>query len=206
MILQDSFIINQCAAILLAAGASTRLGNPKQLLIHNGKSLITHAVDVIKGTELHPVIVILGSNASLIESEINNKKLLIRTNNAWQEGIASSIRCGINILQENYSACDGALIMVSDQPHITTELLNQLVNTQKITGKPMAACAYDNATGTPALFHKSVFPELLLLQGDKGAGNILKKRPQDVSIVPFPLGKFDIDTREDYEAFKKNTF
>jgi len=198
----DQFIINHCAAILLAAGASTRLGRPKQLLQYNGKSLINGAIDAIEEAHLHPVITVLGANASSIAPEINSKKVLIITNPGWQEGIASSIRMGITIVQEKYPSCDGAVVMVCDQPFMTGNVLLELIRAQRQSGKPIAACSYDNITGTPVLFHQSIFPELILLKGDKGAGNILKKRLQDISIVPFPMGKFDIDTTDDYQALK----
>ena len=203
--MQDNFIINNCAAILLAAGASTRLGNPKQLLPYKGTNLVNHAIRVIEQADLHPVIVVTGANAALIEEAIIAKHISIVTNYDWQEGIASSIRAGITTLGEKHPACDGALLMVCDQPYVTENVVLELTRVQRKTGKPIAACQYDHITGTPALFHQSIFPELLLLKGDKGAGKLLKERFTDVSIVPFAMGKFDIDTAEDYEAFTKDT-
>jgi len=98
----------------------------------------------------------------------------------------------------------GALILVCDQPYITVDLINQLIRVQKKSGKPIAASAYENIAGTPAIFHQSFFTELTSLQGDKGAGKILKQVPDSIATVDFPLGSFDIDTQEDYDNWKAN--
>ncbi len=94
--------------------------------------------------------------------------------------------------------------MLVDQPYITSALLTDLVEIQKQTGKPMAACEYETITGTPALFHRSLFSELLNLKGDKGAGKILQQRWNEVATIPFPLGRLDIDTEDDYRALQQN--
>ncbi|MEJ0103690.1 MAG: nucleotidyltransferase family protein [Bacteroidota bacterium] len=190
--------------ILLAAGASSRLGKPKQLLTYRGKSFLQHTLSVINEAGLNSAIVVLGSNASSMIHELDNEKIHITHNEGWQEGIASSIRSGINALQKNYPACDGTLIMLVDQPYITSALLTGLVEIQKQTGKPMAACEYETITGTPALFHSSLFSELLNLKGDKGAGKILQQRRNEVATIPFPLGRLDIDTEDDYRALQQN--
>ena len=93
--------------------------------------------------------------------------------------------------------------MVCDQPHITAVLLNKLLAVQKETGKPIVACSYSGVTGTPALFHKSLFPALLSLKGDKGAGKLLQQQTVSVATVPFPEGAIDIDTMEDYKKLNQ---
>lgn len=152
---------------------------------------------------MDPVVVVLGADTSLIEPEISDKDCLILHNSDWREGIASSIRIGIKTIENSYPNCDGALIMVCDQPYITSDVLLELMEVQKISGRPMAACNYEHVTGTPALFHQSVFSELLLLKGDKGAGKILNAQSFNVSTIPFEPAKFDIDTKKDYEDFLK---
>jgi molybdenum cofactor cytidylyltransferase len=202
--LHNSYSINHFGTILLAAGNSSRLGRPKQLLTYKSKSFLKHMVSVIREAKPDAVVVVSGANSSAIIHELDSENIVIVYNGDWAEGIASSIRTGIRSLQKNYPNCDGALIMVVDQPYITSSLLADLINIQKESGKPMAACNYDNITGTPALFHQSLFPELLNLSGDKGAGKILQQRPGEVATIHFPMGRFDIDTEEDYKALQQN--
>ena len=161
-------------------------------------------LSIIKETNLVSIVVVLGARSSILIHELDNEKIIIAHNEEWSEGIASSIRAGINALQKNYPGCDGTLITLVDQPYITPSLLNDLIQIQKKSGKPVAACKYENTTGTPALFHQSIFPELLNLKGDKGAGKILQQRSGDVATIDFPMGRFDIDTEDDYQALQQN--
>ncbi len=96
--MDNSYQINNCAVILLAAGASSRLGKPKQLLTYRGKSFLQHTLSVINEAGLNSAIVVLGSNASSMIHELDNEKIRITHDEGWQEGIASSIRSGINAL------------------------------------------------------------------------------------------------------------
>jgi molybdenum cofactor cytidylyltransferase len=197
--LDNVFDINNCAAILLAAGASSRLGKPKQLLLYKGKTLLQNALSAAKSSQLNPIVVVLGADATFIGKKIEETNIHIVYNPEWQEGIASSIRHGIQELEKIASDADAAIIMVCDQPHITSSLLNDLLTAQQQTKKPIVASRYNGVAGTPALFHKTIFPELLLLKGDKGAGKILREETNRVTTIPFPLGAIDIDTADNYE-------
>jgi molybdenum cofactor cytidylyltransferase len=176
------------------------MGRPKQLLPYNGKSLLEHTVDTANDTDANPVIVVLGANAALLEKEINEKKVHITENTEWEEGMASSVRCGIKTLVQIAPYSDAAIIMVCDQPFVSTALLNDLVAAQKNTSKSIVTCQYKNAIGPPALFHRTVFPELLGLKGDAGARKIIEQRGTDVATVSFDKGEIDIDTEADYQA------
>ena len=200
--MDNVFKINNCAAILLAAGASVRFGKPKQLLSYKGKSLSQNMISAAMSVGLNPIIVVVGAHATLITDEISESNVHIAQNQNWKEGIASSIRCGILALQKIDPACDATVLMVCDQPHITSSLLNDMVAEQRKTGKPIVAAHYSGIAGTPVLFHKIFFPELLLLQGDKGAAKILKEQADQVATVSFPLGAIDIDTTEDYDMLR----
>jgi molybdenum cofactor cytidylyltransferase len=149
------------------------------------------------------VVVVLGAHATLIEPVINRDDCMIMHNTGWQEGIASSIRMGITAIDKNFPFCDGVLVMVCDQPYITPDILLEIAEVQEKSGKPMAACSYEGITGTPALFHRSIFTRLLSLEGDKGAGKLLNTHLPDVATVTFAPGKFDIDTKEDYAEYLK---
>lgn len=190
--------------IILAAGASTRMGSPKQLLTYKGRSLLLNMVSVAAGTGFHPVIVVTGANADSLEKEIEGRGVHIINNSGWKEGIASSIRTGILALEKNFPFADGVILMVCDQPYISSALLKELYTTQQQTGKPIVAATYSGINGTPVLFHKTLFPELLALKGDKGAGKILQQQKDLVATVSFPQGGIDIDTPENFETLKKN--
>ncbi len=185
--------------MLLAAGSSTRLGKPKQLLQYNGKSLLQQMVNVTTDANINPVIVVLGSNAALVSNEIDTDKACIVFNKDWQTGMASSIITGLNFLVEKYPSTDGVIFMMCDQPFVSIDLLSNLITTQNETGKPIVCSSYENTLGAPALFHKNIFPELLLLKGDTGARKIIQQHPDDVAKVFFLKGNIDIDTLEDYD-------
>ena len=155
-------------------------------------------------SRLNPIIVVVGAHATLITGEISENNVHVVQNQNWEEGIASSIRCGIQALGKLDPASDATFLMVCDQPHITSSLLNDMLDAQRKTGKPIVAAHYSGIAGTPALFHKKFFPELLSLKGDKGAAKILKQQTDQVALVFFPLGAIDIDTAGDYEMLKED--
>lgn len=192
--------MNNCAIIILAAGSSSRMGRPKQLLPYMGKSLLSHSVDIANDADAKPVIVVLGANAALLEKEIDEKKVHIVVNNEWQEGMASSIRCGLNTLLHIAPSSGAAILMVCDQPFVSASLLNELISQQKNTGKLIVASQYQNTVGPPALFDKIIFPELMELKGDAGARKIVERHSNDTTTVSFTGGNIDIDTEADYRS------
>jgi molybdenum cofactor cytidylyltransferase len=119
-------------------------------------------------------------------------------NNDWNEGMASSIRRAMVEIINDLSV-DKVIIMLCDQPFVSANLLNTLIKEQSKTGKLIAACTYNHITGVPVLFDRSLFAELLLLQGHEGAKKILKNHADDITTIPFEQGVIDIDTPTDYE-------
>ncbi|MEO6730547.1 MAG: nucleotidyltransferase family protein [Ferruginibacter sp.] len=186
--------------IILAAGASSRLGKPKQLLLYKGQTLLEHAIQAAANTEIKPVIAVLGANADLFTNEFENKKVQFVINEEWDEGMASSIRCGLEKLLKEVPDAEAVIFMVCDQPFVTAQLLTGLVAKYEATGKPVIASSYKNTVGTPALFDKTIFSALLKLRGDTGAKKIIKENLAMVEKVDFPLGDIDIDTTADYKA------
>ena len=178
------------------------MGRSKQLLPYHGKSFLANAVDSANDTLADPVIVVLGANKELFEKEISDKKVHIAENEQWKEGMASSIRCGVNALAHIAPAADAVIIMVCDQPFVSSSLLNELITTQQATGQLIVSCQYEQTMGTPALFHKSLFPELLALKDDTGAKKIIERYGNRIATVLFKKGSIDIDTEEDYKALK----
>lgn len=196
--------MNSCGIVILAGGASTRLGRPKQLLQYHGKTLLNHAVNQAINAKADAVVVILGKNADLFEGEIDNEEVRVVINKDWKEGMASSLRLGLDTLLNSKPYIDAVIFMVCDQPHISSSVLNELITVQQKTTKQIVTCNYGESIGPPALFHKKYFRELAKLKGDVGARNIIEQNINDVATIFFPKGKIDIDTQDDYEALKKS--
>jgi molybdenum cofactor cytidylyltransferase len=183
------------ALIILAAGESSRLGQPKQNLIFNGQTLLQRAVESGMASECATVIVVLGANSKHIKPIPETATLY---NNKWKDGMASSIKRAMLEIN-NDSTFDKVIIMLCDQPFVSATLLNSLIDKQTETGQPIVACAYKGTIGVPALFNSTIFSELLQLRGKEGAKNVLKNHADDIAIIPFEKGGIDIDTPEDYK-------
>jgi molybdenum cofactor cytidylyltransferase len=194
-----SYRVNHCGIVILAAGQSKRLGSPKQLLPFADRSLLSHSVDVALSTGCSPVIVVVGANKETVVADIAGKNVQVVENESWQEGMASSLRIGLQHIQQLAPQHDGIIFMVCDQPFVTKSLLDCLITTQQSTGKAATASSYAGKLGTPALFHQTLWPQLQQLQGDTGARKLLMANPDEVAAVPFEAGATDIDTKEDYE-------
>ena len=195
---------NNIGIIILAAGSSSRLGEPKQLLEHEGKGLLQKAIDAAINADANPVIVVLGANADQISKEINKSKIQVIMNSEWEEGMASSVRVGLNEVLFVSPSTEAVILMVCDQPYISSDLIRDLINTHKQTRNPIVTCNYGEAIGPPALFHRSLFNELMELKGDVGARKIIQKHSDEVATILFTKGKIDIDTKEDYDALKNS--
>lgn len=185
--------------ILLAAGMSARLGKPKQLLQYHGESLLQKQLKLTIETGVDPIIVVLGANADLLSKEIVHNQIEVVINPDYKEGMSTSIRCGLDALMKKAPATDCIILMVCDQPFVTAILLRNLIATHINTGKPIVTCGYQNTFGPPTLFHKTMFSELLKLNGDIGARKVIQQHFDKTEIVLFPLGSVDIDTEEDYQ-------
>jgi molybdenum cofactor cytidylyltransferase len=159
--------------------------------------LLQRSINTAVSANRKPVIVVLGANADMVRPTIDNQLVHIIHNPDWEEGMASSIRCGIEALQTLEQETESIILMLCDQPFADAALLEQLINAK--TNNGIAACAYNDTIGTPALFDSTYFEELLALQGQEGAKKVLLKYLDDVVTVPFPLGGVDVDTEEDYE-------
>ncbi|GAB4031373.1 nucleotidyltransferase family protein [Spirosoma gilvum] len=191
------------ATIILAAGASNRLGGqPKQLLTQDGTSLIQRIVQTALSLQSGPVIVVLGANQSLIQPEIEQLPIQIVRNPDWQEGLSSSLRAGLNNLAGD--SIEYFLVLLTDQPFVTTALLQQLITTQQQTGKGIVACRYGDSghLGVPALFSIRYQSAFMNLSGDVGARKLIQQYADDCAAVPFDLGTIDLDTWADVEKWQ----
>ena len=189
--------MSRTGVIILAAGNSSRLGRPKQLLPYRGKTLLTHTTTEALNAGLHPVVVVTGAFQEEVSDSLHGQSVDIIFNPAWEEGMASGIVAGLSNLLSLHPDVDAVIITVCDQPFISSALLLQLVGTFDMSGKGIVACTYADSVGTPVLFGRSYFEQLLALTGSEGAKKLLKQYPDDFAVIDFPDGDIDIDTKED---------
>lgn len=185
--------------IILAAGASTRMGTPKQLLLYHGRSLLRHTAEVAIASGCQPIVVVLGAYVEQIKPEINQLPVQIIENQHWAEGMSSSIRAGLNAAMTMEQTMEAVVLLVCDQPFISVQLIEQLVEIYHSTGKPIVASEYAETVGVPALFSNTLFSELMSLNAGEGAKQLIRNYIHNVALVCFPEGALDIDTPQDYE-------
>jgi molybdenum cofactor cytidylyltransferase len=186
------------AAILLAAGASRRLGEPKQLVRFGGETLLKRAVRLAEEAGASPVITVLGAHFFEICAAIPQHDSIRVFNDQWEQGIASSIHAGLGALAAMKSAMAGVLILPCDQPRLTAAHLKTLLGAfASRSAGAIVASRYAETLGIPAVFPRSVFPRLLKLRGDQGARALLAKPPCELIAEDFAGGAIDIDTPED---------
>jgi molybdenum cofactor cytidylyltransferase len=182
------------AAVVLAAGGSRRLGRPKQLVQHRGRSLVRNAAAAALGAGCDPVVVVLGASVDEVGPEIEELPVQPIVNDEWATGMASSIREGVRTVREEAPEVAGVLLLACDQPHIDAEILSRLVDA--FDGRPgsRVAAGYAGSCGIPALFERSLFEGLERLEGDRGARSLLFAEPGDrLQVVPWPEGEIDVD-------------
>lgn len=189
--------------VILAAGASTRMGRPKQLLAIEDQPLLVRAVEAALASPAWPVVVVLGAHAERIRPALARLPVLVVENPTWAEGMASSIRAGITTLRQFSRSLDAAVIALCDQPAFSAATIAQLVAAQQATGRSIVAARYAGRNGAPALFLRDHFPALAALTGEEGARPLLNGDPNLVATVDLPALAVDLDTPADYAAFNR---
>lgn len=188
--------MSNIAIVILAAGSSTRMGQPKQKLNIGGKTFLQNAIDVASLTSCSVVLVVVQSLEAADAFKIpTNVRLLVNAD--YAAGMATSIKVAVNVL-ESYENIDALMIMNCDQPRISTPDLQQLIDVYK--PGCIVASTFGGTIGSPALFDRRFFPELQLLQGDRGAKSVILQNKSRLIEVSMPGAQVDVDTREDYEA------
>lgn len=234
------------AFVVLAAGGSRRLGTAKQLVPCRGRTLLRHAVEVAveaadaaargSGTpgEAHsgpmagpvaearargPVVVVLGAEAARMRAEIEGLPAQVAVNARWAEGLAGSVRLGLETARRLAGpegdegrrvptgnagpravpahGLDAVLFLTCDQPHVTARLLAEMIHGYR-AGAPLVACAYAGTLGIPALFGRAYFEELAALEGDAGAKRVIERHRDVLATVPFEGGDVDVDEPGDW--------
>ena len=175
----------KAAAIVLAAGASRRLGEPKQLIRLAGETLVERAARICREAGCDPVVVVLGASADEIQRRCSFEDAKILVNEEWPEGMGSSVRTGIRALDEDVEGC---VVVTCDMPAVSAEHLREVTKTGEKT-----ASTYAGRRGVPAFFPRSSFAQLMKLRGDTGARDLLKDAPA----VGLKGGEIDLDTADD---------
>ena len=183
--------------ILLAAGGSSRLGQPKQLLNFKGKTLIRRAAETLVESNCDPIVVVLGAEIKRSTAELNGLDINIYINENWHDGMSTSIVIGLNSLFQIAPDLDAVVITLCDQPHVTSSDINKLIAAFAKTQSPIVAARYGDTIGVPALFSNAMFNELRQLNGDKGARNLIHHHTEIVEPVAIEKAVTDIDTLDD---------
>jgi CTP:molybdopterin cytidylyltransferase MocA len=185
-------------AIVLAAGASRRLGTPKQLLMLGGETLLERTLRVAKEAGAAPAIAVLGAHAEQIAAATTLNDSFVVINAHWSNGIASSIHAGLNALARQAPDATGALLLTCDQVRLTTGHLRALLDAFDAgSSVAIVASSYAGVTGVPAVFPRGAFQRLFALRGDQGARALFKDRAQPLITVPLAGGEVDIDLPDD---------
>ncbi len=182
-------------AIILAAGGSSRMGSPKQLLPYRGRPLICHAVEQVMASGAGPIFVVLGANTETIAEALPGG-VTVCSNPRWREGMGTSVRVGVEAAIA--ARVDAVIIALGDQPLISPLILNSLISTHRETGRALVASRYAGGAGVPALFAKDLFVELLELPPASGCKRLIEAHSGEAAFIDCPQGELDIDTPEDY--------
>ncbi len=190
------------AILLLAAGASRRMGQPKQLLkINEQQTLLEHTIHAAQATPCQQITVVLGANATAIQTAIHTTNISVVYNPLWEEGMGTSLRIGLKNLLDQNNSLAAVIISVCDQPYLTADIFLNLLTQYQDTKSPIVVADYGQQRGVPALLDKEFFSQLLRLQGDTGARSIIKQHQALVTTIDFPKGAIDLDTPEAYQAY-----
>ncbi|MBT8191213.1 MAG: nucleotidyltransferase family protein [Bacteroidia bacterium] len=193
---------NELPIMVLAAGSSQRLGQAKQLLDLNGKTLISHIVEEALESKLGEVFVLTGFKQDLIRDELQYKSVQCLHVDHWQEGMGATISKGISIIESlDYK---GVIITVCDQPNISKEIFVKISDYVGRSGKGIVFSDYGNGFGPPTYFDRKYFRALTELYGDIGAKPIILDNLKDAAGIRFSKGGIDIDTMDDYKNYLKN--
>jgi molybdenum cofactor cytidylyltransferase len=192
-------VVAKYGIVILAAGSSSRLGTPKQLLSFQGTTLIRRLTDIALDTTNGPVVVVTGAAHEPVGHEISDLPVHTVHNAHWPEGMGSSVATGVHKLLEIAPQIAGAILAVCDQPFVTPALFESMFEIAAQKNSNIIASSYDDILGTPVLFPAHYFPNLLALKGAEGARKLLDRFSENVISMSFPEGNIDIDTPLDYQ-------
>jgi molybdenum cofactor cytidylyltransferase len=189
--------MSKIGIIILAAGGSRRLGQPKQFLEFQGKTLLEHTVDCAIASQADVTVVVSGA------VKYQNPRCSVLHNPNWRVGMSTSLCCGLDYLRATYPNLAAVIMSVCDQPLIATDVFDRLISQYKAHHPPIVAASYGDVLGVPALFDRRLFPELQQLQGDAGARKIIQKHLTNCQQVAFSQGYLDVDTDADLQRLRQ---
>lgn len=189
--------------VILAAGSSSRLGQPKQLLPLAGRPLLAHTLEHAARSSLAGLVVVLGHAARAIEAQIDFAAVGARVvhNARYREGQSTSLHAGLAALPSDAAA---ALFILGDQPLIAPTIVDALIAAYRASDQPIVLPRYEDGRGNPVLIDRALWPELLRVRGDQGARGVVRAHPADVLETPVAGAGLtaDIDTLADYERLR----
>ena len=185
--------------LILAAGNSKRMGAPKQLLKFGETTILGTVINNCLKSKAHSVYVVLGANAKMIRSQLP-KSINIIVNNAFENGLSSSIEKGVKELLD----FDSILITLADQPLVSTTYFNEMMTQNTENPNKIIASNYHEYNGVPAIFPKKFYSKLLGLSGDQGAKKLLNSKKEPVLVLKNSVNLFDVDTPRDYKCIINN--
>jgi molybdenum cofactor cytidylyltransferase len=202
------------AVVILAAGNSSRMGKPKQLLPVGGKPLLQRPIDAARNisnakeaiSSAVSVFVVLGANSEEIRQAVDFDRCQLLENTGWPEGMSTSIVVALKCIQEQLPETIAVLLVMGDQPWVTESHLAKIIAKHESTGLPVVVSQFcakgsdEKIPGPPALFARELFADLLKLEGDAGARAVVMANAARMATVDFPLGTIDIDTETDYAS------
>lgn len=195
---------SKIGVIILAAGSSSRLGTPKQLVEFRGETLLKKiALESLKSV-CSPVLVVLGKDAEKFAEKLENLDVQIAENQNWQCGMGASIGCGIKEITKSAVNLEAVILCVCDQPFVTSATLNNLAAAFLTRKCKIVASAYQETIGVPAIFDKSLFSELAELNRESGAKKIIEKFSSETFLINFSDGAIDVDTPEDLRKIQED--
>lgn len=195
--------MSRIAGVVLAAGTSSRLGRPKQLLMLDGKPLVVHVVERALASGLDEVVVVTSAHDGRVESVLSGSEARLVHNAHFAEGQASSLVAGIDALGADI---DAAVILLGDQPGISPEVIRRVIGARLTRAAPVVMALYGEVRSHPVLFGREIFPELLQLRGDVGARGVIRAHRNDVVLVEggAMTPPSDVDTEEAWMELQRS--
>ncbi|HSP70073.1 MAG TPA: nucleotidyltransferase family protein [Bryobacteraceae bacterium] len=191
----------QFGVVVLAAGSSSRMGSPKQLLDYGGKPLLRHAVETALASMCRNVMVVLGARAPELRPALEGLAVTILENPRWEEGMGTSIQTGVARAQAE--GLDGVILALADQPLVTPEILDRLARTHLDSGQPIVAAQYAGTVGVPVFFSREFFPNLLALKPGQGCKGVILSHSGQAIHLDCPEAEMDVDTPQDYDRVQR---
>jgi molybdenum cofactor cytidylyltransferase len=202
------------AAIILAAGSSSRMGGGrhKLLLPLEGRPVLAHVIDATLASLAHPIVIVLGHQAEHVHTQLITHtaypEIIIVENPDYLQGMSTSMRVGIQEIisygyrkTERSANVDSVLILLGDQPLITPQSIDALITAWRISGKRIMAPLYAGKRGNPLIFDASLFPELMAVTGDEGGRSVVERQKQELATIELgdAIANYDVDTWEAYQ-------